>query len=120
MTATDRLRALLDERGVEWHETVDGTTHWRNVDGSLYWAREGFTFDGPNGKVTAFNLTPEQAVEATLGKGTCRVVSARIIDHGEDRYETELSCGHVVHLPPEDFDWCPNCGRMVSQGEEEG
>lgn len=108
MTATDRLRALLDERGVEY-ETDDhmGFSETR-------WGGDG-AFQLAPGAALVMRVTPEQAVEATLGRVTCRVTSA-IILHDPDGYETTLDCGHIVHMPPEDFDYCPNCGRRVVDG----
>ena len=70
MTATDELRRLLDERGVECRQTewIDGiTVKWRGSDGSEYGARNGLSFDGPTGGLVLYDLTPAQAVEATLG-----------------------------------------------------
>ena len=63
-SATERLRALLDERGVEWRGGLPTET-MVEADGLdlLYVAL-------PDGRVRAFirnYLTPEQAVEATLG-----------------------------------------------------
>ena len=70
MTATDELRRLLDERRVECRQTewIDGiTVKWRGSDGSEYGARNGLSFDGPTGGLVLYDLTPAQAVEATLG-----------------------------------------------------
>ena len=61
MAAIDKLRKLLDERGIEWSspELRPNQTRLPNVkiepwgEGTL--------------KVTMFNLTPEQAIAATLG-----------------------------------------------------
>lgn len=63
-SATERLRALLAERGVEWRGGLPTET-MVEADGLdlLYVAL-------PDGRVRAFirnYLTPEQAVEATLG-----------------------------------------------------
>ncbi|MEE1210292.1 MAG: hypothetical protein U0K60_09670 [Parafannyhessea umbonata] len=64
MTATERLRALLTERGVEWRGGLPTET-MVEADGLdlLYVAL-------PDGRVRAFirnYITPEQAIEATLG-----------------------------------------------------
>lgn len=70
MTATDELCRLLDGRGVECRQTewIDGiTVRWRGSDGSEYGARNGLSFDGPTGGLVLYDLTPAQAVEATLG-----------------------------------------------------
>ena len=63
MTATDELRRLLDERGVEWRGGLPTET-MVEADGLdlLYVAL-------PDGRVRAFirnYLTPEQAIAATL------------------------------------------------------
>ena len=120
MTATDELRRLLDERGVECRQTewIDGiTVKWRGSDGSEYGARNGLSFDGPTGGLVLYDLTPAQAVEATLGRGTCTVVSKLLIE-GEyvpsSYYEFEMECGEGFKwdesIPPR---CCPSCGRMV-------
>ena len=68
-SATDRLRELLDERGVEWRDdsSIYGTR--RTV-----WAADGVTYVAAEVsgrlKVSGY-LTPEQAIEATLGRGKC-------------------------------------------------
>lgn len=72
MSATERLRALLDERGVEWTAPNsilrDDMTSWEA--GGFYY--EAFEIPDPDETflLTAAHqddLTPEQAVAATLG-----------------------------------------------------
>lgn len=65
MTATERLRQLLDERGVEWID-FDGEPTWMGND-RMHYARQECSCDEPTDEVTVYHLTPEQAVEATLG-----------------------------------------------------
>ena len=74
MTATERLRELLDERGVEWEafDDFEQTTQWSTYNGAfVYWARER------DGKLLVETTaptkcsaccTPEQAIAATLGQ----------------------------------------------------
>lgn len=73
-TATERLRALLDERGVEWEDMSIrpyACTSWRDPDGEPCTALEGAD-DIPDGKLSAQALlTPEQAIAATLGSCNC-------------------------------------------------
>ena len=120
MTATDELRRMLDERGVEW-EDFDGEPTWTDDDGRMYYARGEFTFSGPTDEVTVYHLTPEQAVEATLGRGTCH-------DIGGCRWFRCSACGFGIEdmyvndedeYPPEDQPkHCPNCGRLVVEVDE--
>ena len=118
MTATDELRRLLDERGVEYDgKTYEGVTFW-NEDTNMAVASEGY-----DGKLwVSQSLTPEQAVEATLGRWTCHV---ECFDDGMDEgldgewfaYATatwHLSCGHEVY-GTERPRYCPNCGRRIEQ-----
>lgn len=61
MTATERLRSMLDERGVEWDKGAfpnEARTYWRDVV-ARPWDKQRLY-------VTAL-LTPEQAIAATLG-----------------------------------------------------
>lgn len=67
MSATERVRELLDERGVEWTEGIarPELTQVR-IDGKV----AKFHPWQPNTlKVSLFDITPEQAIAATLGRG---------------------------------------------------
>ena len=76
MTATDELRRMLDERGWHW---------WAGDDErKTLWESNGLTweyFNDENGDAwlgflgaCEQDIAPEQAIEATLGRGTCRRV----------------------------------------------
>ena len=129
MTATDELRAMLDKRGVEWETDRSGfrvmwgkpvdefhdTMQFKAVDNAL-----------PNGglNVHICGFTPEQAIAATLGAGTCKDVCSGVSEF------TCSACGfncdltswislfdgddgrhrHHHHGTPH---YCPNCGRKV-------
>lgn len=60
MTATERLRTLLDERGVEW-EGTPGVTFWGNCS--------ALDVTANSDEKVSLHLccTPEQAIAATLG-----------------------------------------------------
>lgn len=64
MTATERLRELLDERGVKWERGLPTETIVREPIDALYVER-------PDGRMHVYfrsYLTPEQAIAATLGR----------------------------------------------------
>lgn len=99
MTATERLRQLLDERGVEWHGT--GSVYGDDFDAiESVWKDDALD-------VTLYGVSPEQAVEATLGRGTCKVVSKPC-----DMWECECGKAWWHGGAP---NYCPNCGRKVEQ-----
>ena len=108
MNATDELRRLLDERGVEWKApaSFDGTARYDTTAGG-YWFHE---FDG---KITIHGLTPEQAIAATLGSGTCHLKPWEM-ERDTGFYDCmECDCGYVADVA----DWaswhfCPSCGRQ--------
>lgn len=121
MTATERLRQLLDERGVEWM----GTSYTKPTQGhptntSLDEEHHNVVFiEYVDGSVLRlFDLTPEQAVAATLGRGTCRIDY-----HFGEWYCT--GCGEMVGTSDptselcidgnaiELWSFCPRCGRKV-------
>ena len=63
MSATEVLRRLLDERGVEWESGLPTETIVRKPNDALYVER-------PDGRMHVYfrsYLTPEQAIAATLG-----------------------------------------------------
>ena len=71
MSATERLRELLDERGVEWSEEEGHTLWWGESAHHQASAYSSFTF-GENDRVhLSAMVTPEQAIDATLGRGEC-------------------------------------------------
>lgn len=109
MTATDELRALLDERGIEyyampsingmnyffgWVDECGGYTKCVGVQGDCYYARWE-------------HLTPAQAIEVTLWRGTCKRLWT-----GSEMICSE--CAHQLNDPTANF--CPSCGREVVDG----
>jgi len=110
MTATDELRRLLDERGVEWAEpTMKPNTTWFP---DAYGTNCRVKPWGDALCVKRYGLTPQQAIDATLGRGTCRET---IIDH---YWRGCGSCGYIWEFmygigKCERPRYCPNCGRRV-------
>ena len=118
MTATDELRRLLDERGVEYKD--------RNVFGKhvFHWGKPFhgamFTDAGEWTELVVENASPEQAVEATLGRGTCHPIISDNLNESDgigDAWADCSECGHLLFVltdpnsePPK---FCPNCGRKV-------
>lgn len=113
-SATDELRRLLDERGVEWwagEDECDRKTHWESS--SLTWEyyndENGDAWLGFLGACES-DVSPEQAVSATLGRWTCRDVG---------RYAFVCSvCGWASDEPHHVLGgfwpkYCPECGRAV-------
>lgn len=106
-TATERLREMLDERG-EPYTTNDHMgakeTSWR-----------GFTAYQltPSSKLI-MHPTPEQAIAATLGSGTCDFTLEYDRDEVEQRkkmYEEEPFGLFPQDMP--DSAWtCSNCGQQ--------
>lgn len=121
MTATEVLRRMLDERGVEWDELPDfdggKMTRWRDSMGRYVTAYD-------DGVMTCFadfywGPTPQQAIEATLGRGTCHKLpqtsDAICVVHRGDfsasfGYWTCSECGAECF---EGARYCMNCGAEV-------
>ena len=107
MTATDELRRLLDERRVEYKD--------RNVFGKhvFHWGKPFhgamFTDGGEWTELVVENATPAQAVEATLGMGTCRECAGM-----EDVFEcSECGMRYEGWALKRWARYCPNCGAKV-------
>ena len=124
-SATERLRALLDERGVEWRNTPHYSSE--SQDNETVFEGNGIEWyanDHLNGRLglraVRYEVTPEQAVEATLGQGTCHAVISDNLAESEgtgDAWADCSECGHLLFVltdpnsqPP---NYCPNCGRKV-------
>ena len=118
MTATDELRRLLDERGVEWwaEDGDEEPPYYPPYYFVTKWFANGCeqTYEEipaiRSRQLTAFCVSPEQAVEATLGRGTCR-------DMGRYCF-TCSECGWIANEPHHMLggfhpSYCPNCGAKV-------
>lgn len=109
MSATDELRALLDERGVKWEKGASLTsmyTYWTDCNG------HDVTAVGTDSVMFMSHfVTPAQAVEVTLGRGECEV-----------EYVSEWMGWHckscdalwqgLKDQPPR---FCKECGRRVKR-----
>lgn len=120
MNPTDELRRMLDEADVEWDYGITGTASTMfNANGVE------LTFIGMRDGVTCSTiLTPEQAVAATVGRGTCEADETETIKcwvKCKDEPSTERmelihvmecsECGHTYEHVNGDYEFCPRCGR---------
>jgi hypothetical protein len=83
------LCRLLDEQGLEWREHEAPAT-----DCIAFFDGNGWhdCWESVGGEVNVtFSMTPEQAIAATLGRGTCRNVAEP--DEYSDRPFTCSECG---------------------------
>lgn len=111
MTATDELRRLLDERGVKW-EDYSGSIERRTVYMTPHgWAYVS-TINDRHLLVEYHDMQPEQAIDATLGRGTCKRVYRKggpLVYQAIEEYACSV-CGN----PMTDHDsYCSECGREV-------
>jgi hypothetical protein len=106
-SSTTILRRLLDERGAEW-TYGDGTVSYKS---DSHWCN---AWEYGNGMmcVSMGFFTPEQAIAATLGAGTCHEVMIDCFFRGcgECGYMWEYMYSIGKRVRP---NYCPNCGRKV-------
>ena len=115
MTATDELRRLLDERGVECAAN-DGEyvkeTCWTYM-GELTAAFAEY-YDGTTRfACDTWCFTPEQAIEATLGRGECRLIPTRDKPRSKAPTLTCSKCGWWTDRINDRINYCPSCGKRV-------
>lgn len=106
---------MLDERGVEWRDSSDENvihTTWSDMNCWFNEFPDGWTAWG-----MAKRGTPEQAIAATLGAGTCRmerIEDEKRILHG---WMECSECGPAYPPAAEGIQdavkFCPFCGRKV-------
>jgi len=121
-SATDELRRMLDERGVEWEATADAPdslTTWATGSDTARWCadeliNDRFDLYAYDVDEDVSGLSPEQAIDATLGRGTCHNTAPSYLDFLCSK------CGFVhYHSDANDSEdgnewrYCPNCGRRV-------
>ena len=131
-SATERLRAMLDERGVEWWQSANTLgcifTRWY----SPLFGDEVCAMENGDGELELFShlMTPEQAITSTLGDSvatgerhgvakTCHLKPWEM-EHDTGFYDCmECDCGYVADVA----DWaewhsCPRCGRRIAEEDE--
>lgn len=117
MTATDELldtgyphslrpelHKALKARGIDYW-VAQGITFWNRDDGCECLAY-GYQADGvPKLAIKVVGFTdPEQAIDATVGRGTCH----KVLDFDGAAWICS-ECGE--HIGPRRWNYCPNCGR---------
>ena len=110
-TATEVLRRLLDERGVEWRGGLPTETIVTDPIDVLYVQRT----DGMIHAYIRSYLTPEQAIVATLGSCNCsdnctngeRTETCHEIEDEDTGFIVCSECGTAYYC------WC--CGRRIEQ-----
>ena len=114
MSTTERLRKLLDDCGADWDalsDTQQGentitATRWHDSEGNLL----TMCIDKTSGSTWDFFWlpTPEQAIEATLGRGTCKAKLYKP-EHGSSDC-TICECGEINDISA---NYCNRCGRRI-------
>lgn len=106
-SATDELRRMLDERGVEYRVSATGYSIDIGPSMTAYANRTDTTLD-----VSLRGFTPQQAIDATLGRGTCHAIEVPMGMH-DDATATVCSACRVAIDELSEMNYCPNCGRAV-------
>ena len=113
-TVTERLRALLDERGVKHTDPAEWLTYWNDADGHVWSASEMKTGLLSVSTAGVGSLIPEQAIAATMGPETCHIDLVGYNER-EDRFQCR-SCDWSMWFKrgtwPR-FNYCPKCGKRV-------
>ena len=129
MSATDELKMLLDERGVEWRDN-DGDIEFCGADGRMLVAWDAGA--DREHMLTLTRLTPSQAVEMALGGGKCKTVSMDCFGNppfntsGLSGNNTAVGCSECGapwstcglfrgNQLKHNFKACPICGREVER-----
>lgn len=97
------LCELLDERNVEYGWDTN-TVYWNGNDG-VPWTAD--LYFGSNLSLFSPRCTPEQVIEATLGRGTCHNTQTDF-DFQCSECGTCLDNGRTLGIR-----YCPKCGRKV-------
>lgn len=108
-SATDKLRALLDERGVEYQTVGERCVEYANVQIIEY---GGST---PGVLVSISHTSPEQAIEATLGRGECEMEPLNAFFTTMNQLDQTAwgVCSNCGAASPIDATYCCECGAKV-------
>lgn len=108
-TATERLREILDERGVRWtSKPTRPETTWAY---NGWWYNAKFEpWSDSTFRVTVYDLTPEQAIAATMGSGECKNIAKSFGEFECSECGMYADFGSDLHRVKS----CPDCGKVVS------
>ena len=108
MSATDELTDMLKARGIEygWMHRLGIKILWTDANGNTASAINW----GDRLLVSAL-ITPRQAVDVTLGAGTCKNTQSDF-DFMCSECKKCVDNGRVLG-----FNYCPNCGRRIEEDE---
>lgn len=103
-TPNDKLRAMLDERGIEWKSETNCDTYWRGRDRTFYQFTE-YSDGSTTFSTCQLNLTPKQALTTPI---------AATVDEEPEMHICKR-CGVAYELNIIDKGYgkprfCPNCG----------
>ena len=130
MTATEILRRMLDERGVEYETYIEQPTGFEHVKWNFNdHGSADFNLEFGEPWLTMYGVIsgPAQAIAATLGSCNCsnnctngeRTETCKLINAADDLGKGTSSCmcfecGYTA-LDDwwDEFKYCPNCGRKV-------
>ena len=118
MSELEALKAMLDDCGIErgeltlLGEVIPSGVTWQGD--MCEWAAIYSDGDGLVLAVYRDFLTAQQAIDATLGRGECRMEQTcheRIA--GFDAYHDEFMCSECGGDLFEGYNFCPKCGRHI-------
>lgn len=114
MSATEKLREMLDERGIKY-EKIQGECATKYEFDNVHY-RINKVIGGL--QIENFDpFTPEQVIAKTVGRETCHMVLRYdYVVYGEAPCSW-LECDECGGVLPDSFgisvSYCPNCGRKV-------
>ena len=135
MSPLDRLQELLDERGVKYERRSFDSHNHGSIEYVTWWGVGGLEFNAIRSisdpdmlYIDNTVISPEDAVNATVGRGTCHIERYDADPHGvfvgspivdDDGNETTIAaiygyrCSECGGKFDPDWSYCPNCGRRV-------
>ena len=116
VTPTDEIRARLDELGVEY--TANDAKHVKETCWPYMGELMAVFAEYDNGTTRfvcdTWCFTPEQAIAATVGAGTCKRV------YHPNRITKTCTCSNCGYgASDERWAYCPKCGHKYVHGEVE-
>ena len=123
MNELERLKAMLDERGVE-HGTL--TLLGYEVPNSITWQGDVYRWMAILDKETELLavavykdcLTAEQTIDVTLGRGECHPVPVYSFDGEATEYYCDSCSECEAEWMDDEPNFCPSCGRRVVEVRE--